>query len=50
MNFLAAPGGKGFWKERGYVFGKEYRDYVENVIMKKKLHPEARQFGVYKIG
>jgi len=50
MNFLSAPGGKGFWKERGYVFGKEYRDYVEKVIMTKKPPPDARPFGVYKIG
>ena len=50
MNLLAAPGGKEFWKERGYVFGKEYRDYVEKVIMTRKPHPEARPFGAFKIG
>jgi len=50
MNLLGAPGGKEFWKERGYVFGKEYRDYVEKVIMTKKPHPEARPFGAFKIG
>ena len=50
MNLLAAPGGKGFWKERGYVFGKEYRDYVEKVILTRKPHPEARPFGAFKIG
>jgi hypothetical protein len=31
-------------------FGKEYRDYVEKVIMTKKPHPEARPFGAFKIG
>jgi hypothetical protein len=50
MNLLSAPGGKGFWKERGYVFGIEYRDYVEKVIMTKKPHPEARPLGAFKIG
>jgi hypothetical protein len=50
MNLLAAPGGKVFWKERGYVFGKEYQNYVEKVIMTKKPHPEARPFGAFKIG
>ena len=50
MNLLSAPGGKEFWKERGYVFGNEYRDYVEKVIMTKKPHPEARPFGAFKIG
>jgi hypothetical protein len=50
MNLLASPGGKEFWKERGYVFGNEYRDYVEKVIMTKKPHPEARPLGAFKIG
>jgi hypothetical protein len=49
MNCLAAPGGKAFWKERGYVFGKEYREYVEKVILTRKPHPEARPFGAFKI-
>ena len=50
MNLLAAPGGKEFWKERGYVFGNEYRDYVEKVILTRKPHPEARPLGAFKIG
>ena len=50
MNLLASPGGKEFWKERGYVFGSEYRDYVEKVILTKKPHPEARPLGAFKIG
>jgi len=50
MNLLAAPGGEGFWKERGYVFGREYREYVEKVILTRKPHPEARPFGAFKIG
>jgi hypothetical protein len=50
MNLLAAPGGKEFWKERGYVFGHEYRDYVEKVIMTRKPHPEARPLGAFKLG
>jgi len=31
-------------------FGKEYRNYVEKVIMTKNPHPEARPFGAFKIG
>jgi UDP-3-O-acyl N-acetylglycosamine deacetylase len=50
MNLLCSPGGKEFWKERGYVFGNEYRNYVEKVIMTKKPHPEARPLGAFKIG
>ena len=50
MNLLAALGGKEFWKERGYVFGREYRDYVEKVIMTREPHPEARPLGAFKLG
>ena len=50
MNLLASPGGKEFWKERGYIFGNEYRGYVEKVILTRKPHPEARPFGAFKIG
>jgi hypothetical protein len=50
MNLLSSPGGKEFWKERGYVFGNEYRHYVQKIIMTKKPHPEARPLGAFKIG
>ena len=49
MNLVSTPGGKDFWRERGYVFGEEYRDYVVNTIMKKKPHPEARPLGAFKL-
>ena len=35
--------------ERGYIFGNEYRDYVEKVIMTNKPHPEARPLGAFKM-
>src|SRR4029453_8605102 len=50
MNLLSSPGGKEFWKERGDVFGNEYRHYVQKIIMTKKPHPEARPLGAFKIG
>jgi hypothetical protein len=49
INLLSSPGGKEFWKERGYIFGSEYREYVEKTIMTRKPHPEARPFGAFKI-
>jgi hypothetical protein len=49
MNLVGTPGGKEFWRERGYTFGSEYRDYVANVIMRKEPHPEARPLGAFKL-
>ena len=50
MNFTGAPGGKGFWKERAYLFGDEFRRFVEGDLMKRTLHPDAKPFGVFSIG
>jgi len=50
MNLVAAPGGQSFWKERGYLFGPQFRDYVENDIMQREPHPEARPMGAFSIG
>lgn len=49
VNLMSAPG-KLFWAERAYVFGDEFRAHGENVIMKRTPAPEARPFGVFKIG
>lgn len=49
MNFISTPGGKEFWKERGYVFGDSYRRHVESEIMPRKPHPEAKPWGAFKI-
>lgn len=50
INLVGAPGGKQFWAERGYAFGSEFRDHVENVLMKRQPAPEAKPFGAFKIG
>lgn len=50
MNLVNAPGGKGFWEERGYLFGDRFRDHVENVIMQRAPHPRARPMGAFSIG
>ena len=49
MNLVSAPGGRSFWKERGYIFGEEFRDYVENDIMRREPHPEAKPMGAFSI-
>jgi len=50
MNLVCAPGGKTFWKDRAYMFGDEFRRYIENEVMKKKPHPDAKPMGVFPIG
>lgn len=50
MNLVAAPGGCAFWQERSYLFGREFRDYVENDLMHRKPHPNAKPMGAFKIG
>jgi len=50
MNLLGAPGGKSLWKERHYLFGEEFRRYVEDDLMKRKPHPDAKPLGAFSIG
>ena len=49
MNLFGAPGGKAFWKERGYLFGEEFRRYIENDLMKRTPHPDAKPMGAFSI-
>ena len=50
MNLVSSPGGKEFWKERGYLFGEEFRRHVENDLMKRTPHPDAKPMGAFSIG
>jgi len=42
MNLFGAPGGKAFWKERGYMFGDEFRRYIEDDLIKREPHPDGK--------
>ena len=50
MNLVCAPGGKAFWKERAYMFGDEFRRYIETDLMKREPHPDAKPMGAFSIG
>jgi hypothetical protein len=50
MNLFGAPGGKAFWKERGYMFGDEFRRYIEDDLIIREPHPEAKPLGAFTIG
>jgi len=32
------------------MFGEEFRRYVENDLMKREPHPDAKPFGAFPIG
>jgi len=49
MNLVCSPGGKGLWKERSYLFGEEFCRYVENDLMKRTPHPDAKPLGAFSI-
>jgi hypothetical protein len=50
MNLLLTAGGKAFWKERGYLFGGNFREHVDNDIMKRAPHPDAKPLGAFPLG
>jgi hypothetical protein len=50
MNFTGSPGGRAFWKERAYLFGEDFRRHVEDDVMKREPHPDARPMGAFSIG
>jgi hypothetical protein len=50
MNLFGAPGGKAFWKDRSYLFGEEFRRYIENDLMARPPHPDAKPLGAFTIG
>ena len=45
---LSAMDGQDSW--RRYILGEAFRDHVENDIMKREPHPEARPMGAFDIG
>lgn len=49
MNLVCAPGGKALWKERSYLFGEEFRRYIENDLMMRPPHPDAKPLGAFTI-
>ena len=49
MNLFSTPGGKEFWEERSYLFGAAFRKYVEEEIMTRKPHPQAKPWGAFKV-
>jgi hypothetical protein len=50
MNLVGAPGGKAFWKDGAYMFGDEFRRYIESDLMKREPHPDAKPMGAFSIG
>jgi hypothetical protein len=49
MNLFGAPGGKAFWKDRSYMFGDEFRRYIEDDLIKREPHPNAKPLGAFSL-
>jgi hypothetical protein len=45
MNIVLTPGGAALWRERGYLFSKDFQHEVE-LAMSRPPHPLAKSFGV----
>ena len=45
MNMVHTVGGKAFWRERSYVFARDFREEVD-AIAAREPHRDARAFGV----
>jgi hypothetical protein len=42
-------GGEALWKERSYLFGEEFRRYIEDDLMTRPPHPDAKPLGAFTI-
>ena len=49
QNLLLSPGGKEFWRERGYMFGAAYREHVEGDLILRAPHPDAKPLGAFSL-
>lgn len=45
MNLVNTPGGAAFWRERSYVFSRQFQDEVK-IIMSRVPDPGAKAWGV----
>src|SRR4029077_3335931 len=43
-------GGQSLLEDRGYMFGEEFRHYVEDDLMKRTPYPDAKPMGAFPIG
>jgi hypothetical protein len=50
MNIVQMPGGAALWRERSYVFSKDFHDEDEvKLAMSRQPHPLAKTFGVVPV-
>jgi len=49
QNLILSPGGKELWRERGYMFGSAYREYVEGDLIRRAPHPDAMPLGAFSL-
>jgi hypothetical protein len=49
FSMLHTPGGAAFWRERSYIFSKEFRAEAA-LIMSRPANPLAKAFGIVPVG
>jgi len=49
QNLFAAPGGKAFWADRGYLFANAYQEYINEDVMKRPISREIKPFGAFVV-
>lgn len=47
LNMFAAPGGKAFWADRGYLFAAAYQDFVNTDLMMRPRTNVIKPFGAF---
>jgi hypothetical protein len=50
MDLVGSPGGKAFWKDRAFMFGDEFRRYIEDDLIKREPPPNTKPLGAFSIG
>jgi len=49
MNFFNSNGGRAFWDDRNYMFGQSFQNFINNDLLQRAVHPNAKPLGAYKI-
>jgi hypothetical protein len=49
MNLYSTAGGKAFWRERGYMFGESFQNFINDDLLKRNAHPGAKPFGAFEL-
>ncbi|PHS22625.1 MAG: hypothetical protein COA85_11125 [Robiginitomaculum sp.] len=49
MNFFNSNGGRAFWDDRSYMFGQSFQSFINDDLLKRAVHPNAKPLGAFKV-